>query len=135
MKDLTLGAESQGTTIYGALVSDLQGSDVKVENGKVTGTIKYFDTPGEIVDYWGPGYFLAFKISGEDSHTTKTMVGLDPSEGSGPQDIHGDLDMNGIAKINDPKEQEFRVVQSDAAGHKNIQIFDLSGLILEPKEG
>lgn len=135
MKDLTLGAESQGTTIYSALVSDLQGSDVKVENGKVTGTIKYFDTPGEIVDYWGPGHFFAFKISGEDSNTTKTMVGLDPSEGSGPQDIHGDLQMNGIAKINNPEEQEFRVVQSDAAGHKNIQIFDLSGLILEPKEG
>lgn len=63
------------------------------------------------------------------------MVGLDPSEGSGPVDIHGDLDMNGIAKITDPKLQEFRVVQSDNSGHKNVQIFDLSGLILEPKEG
>lgn len=135
MKDLTLGAESQGTTIYSALVSDLQGSDVKVENGKVTGTIKYFDTPGEIVDYWGPGYFFAFKISNEDSNSTKTLVGLDPSEGSGPADIHGDLDMNGIAKLTDITKQEFRVVQSDAAGHKNIQIFDLSGLTLAPKEG
>lgn len=61
------------------------------------------------------------------------MVGLDPSEGSGPADIHGDPDMNGIAKITNPKEQEFRIVQSDAAGHKNVQIFDLSGLVLEPE--
>lgn len=134
MKDLTLGAESQGTTIYGATVSDLQGSDVKVENGKVTGTLKYFDTPGAIVDVWGEGHFFAFKISGEDTNTTKTMVGLEPSEGSGPVDIHGDPDMNGIAKITDITKQEFRVVQSDAAGHKNIQVFDLSGLTLEPKE-
>lgn len=131
MKDLTLGAESQGTTIYGAAVSSLQKDDVAVSNGKVTGTLKYFDTPGQIVDYWGPGYFFAFKISGEDSNATKTMVGLDPSEGSGPVDIHGDPDMNGIAKITDPSTQEFRVVQSDASGHKNVQIFDLSGLILE----
>lgn len=113
------------------MVSSLQKNDVKVENGKVTGTLKYFDTPGAIVDYWGPGYFLAFKISGEDSNTTKTMVGLDPSEGSGPVDIHGDPDMNGIAKITDPSVQEFRVVQSDNSGHKNVQIFDLSGLVLE----
>ena len=62
------------------------------------------------------------------------MVGLDPSEGSGPVDIHGDADMNGIAKITDPKKQEFRVVQTDAAGHRNVQIFDLSGLTLESEE-
>lgn len=112
----------------------MQGSDVKVENGKVTGTIKYFDTPGEIVDYWGPGYFFAFKISGEDAKTTKTLVGLSPSEGSGLVDIHGDPDMNGIAKITDKDIQEFRVIQSDNAGHKNVQIFDLSGLTLEAHE-
>lgn len=133
MKDLTLGAESQGTTIYSALVSSLQGSDVKVENGKVSGTLKYFDTPGEIVDYWGPGYFFAFKITNEDSNSTKTMIGLDPSEGSGPVDIHGDPDMNGIAKITNPAEQELRIVQSDNSNHRNVQIFDLSGLVLEPE--
>ncbi len=112
-------------------MSSLQGSDVKVENGKVTGTIKYFDTPGEIVDYWGPGNFFAFKISDEDSNTTKTMVGLEPSEGSGLVDIHGDPDMNGIAKITDPKKQKFKIIQTDNNGHKNIQLYDLSGLTLE----
>lgn len=39
--------------------------------------------------------------------------------------------MNGIAKITDPKKQKLRIVQSDNSGHKNVQIFDLSGLILE----
>lgn len=59
------------------------------------------------------------------------MVGLEPSAGSGLVDIHGDLQMNGIAKITDPKKQKFKVVQTDAAGHKNIQLFDLSELVLE----
>lgn len=131
MSDLTLGAESQGTTIYGALVSSLQSADTTVSNGKVTGTLKYLDTPGEIVDYWGAGYFFAFKISNEAQATTKTMVGLQPSAGSGLVNIHGDLDMNGIAKITDPKKQKFKTVQTDAAGHKNIQYWDLSGLTLQ----
>ena len=112
----------------------MQKSDVTVSNGKVTGTLKYYDTPGEIVDYWGAGYFFAFKISGEDSNSTKTLVGLEPSAGSGLVDIHGDLDMNGIAKITDPKTQKFKVIQTDNAGHKNVQYYDLSGLILETED-
>lgn len=134
LTDLTLGAESGSKTIYGASVSDLQ-NNVSVSNGKVTGTIKYFDTPGAIVDYWGPGYFFAFKISGEDVKSTKTLVGLEPSEGTGLVDIHGDPDMNGIAKLSETVPQKFKVIQSDAAGHRNIQTFDLSKLVLGPKEG
>ena len=42
--------------------------------------------------------------------------------------------MNGIAMITDPKTQNFKVIQSDNAGHKNVQYWDLSGLVLEPKE-
>lgn len=131
---MTLGAESQGTTIYSASVSSLQKNDITVTNGKVSGTLKYFDTPGEIVDYWGAGYFFAFKITGEDAHSTKTLLGLEPSMGTGLVDIHGDLDMNGIAKIEDPATQRFKVIQSDNAGHRNVQYWDLSGLTLEPKE-
>ena len=105
---------------------------MKVENGKVSGTLKYFDTPGAIVDYWGPGHFFAFKISDEDTHSTSTLVGLEPSEGSGLVEIHGDADMNGIAKITNEGEQKFKVVQTDGT-HKNIQYWDLSGLTLEPQ--
>lgn len=110
-------------------------NNVSVSDGKVTGTIKYFDTPGEIVDYWGPGYFFAFKISNEDEKSTKTLVGLEPSEGTGLVDIHGDPDMNGIAKLSETVPQKFKVIQSDEAGHRNIQTFDLSELVLGPKEG
>lgn len=97
----------------------------------MTGTLKYFDTPGEIVDYWGPGNFLAFKISGIDSNATSVKVGLQPSEGTGLVEIITDPDKNGIAMITDPKNQKFRIEQTDAAGHKNVQLFDLSDLVCE----
>lgn len=127
---MTLGAESQGETIYGATVSDLQ-SNVSVADGRVTGTIKYFDTPGEIVDYWGAGNFFAFKISNIDSNATSCKVGLYPSEGTGLVEIINDPDKNGIAKLSGKPGQKFKVVQTDNAGHKNVQLYDLSGLTLE----
>lgn len=91
----------------------------------------YFDTPGAIVDYWGAGNFFAFKISDIASNAVSVKVGLQPSEGSGLVEIIDDPDKNGIAKITDKDTQKFKVVQTDAEGNKNIQLFDLSGLTLE----
>lgn len=102
-----------------------------VSGDKVTGTIKYFDTPGAIVDYWGPGNFFAFKISNIDENATSVRVGLAPSEGTGLVEIIDDPDKNGIAKIADKNKQKFKVIQTDNKGHKNIQLYDLSGLTLE----
>ena len=104
---------------------------MSVADGKVTGTIKYFDTPGEIVDYWGAGNFLAFKISNIDSNATSCKVGLEPSMGTGLVEIINDPDKNGIAKLDNVTVQKFKVVQTDNAGHKNVQYYDLSGLTLE----
>lgn len=102
-----------------------------VSGDKVTGTIKYFDTPGAIVDHWGAGNFFAFKISNIDENATSVKVGLAPSEGTGLVEIIDDPDKNGIAKITDKNKQKFKVIQTDDAGHKNIQLYDLSGLTLE----
>jgi len=116
--------------VFDTPVSDLQ-TNVSFANGRATGTIKYYSTPGAIVDYWGAGNFLAFKISNIDSNTTSCKVGLEPSMGTGLVEIINDPDKNGIAKIEDAKEQKFKVVQTDNAGHKNVQYYDLSGLTLE----
>lgn len=61
-------------------------------------------------------------------------MGLSPSAGSGPVEIIDDPDKNGIMKITNKLTQKFKIVQSDAAGHKNIQLYDLSGLTLEAEE-
>ena len=119
--------------MFGTSVSDLQ-DDVTVSDGKVTGTLKYYDTAGAIVDYWGAGYFFAFKISDIDANATSVKVGLQPSAGIGAAEIIDDPDKNGIAKITDKESQKFKVVQTDAAGHKNVQLYDLSGLTLERGE-
>lgn len=49
-------------------------------------------------------------------------------------EIHGDPDMNGIAKVTPDLQQKFKVVQTDAAGHRNVQLFDLD-VTLAPEEG
>ena len=46
-------------------------------------------------------------------------------------EIINDPDKNGIAKLDDVTVQKFKVVQTDNAGHKNVQLYDLSGLTLE----
>lgn len=51
--------------------------------------------------------------------------------GTGLVEIIDDPDKNGIAKLEDPTVQKFKVVQTDNAGHKNVQYYDLSGLTLE----
>lgn len=52
-----------------------------------------------------------------------------------PVEAIGDTDRDVVFKITDPANQKVKFVQSDAAGHKNIQIFDLRDLVLEPEIG
>lgn len=42
-----------------------------------------------------------------------------------------DSDQNLVCKVTDKNTQKIKVVQSDNAGHKNVQYFGLSGLTLE----
>lgn len=56
-------------------------------------------------------------------------VGLVTSA-SGMDLVTLDEDKNAVFKITDKSSQKLKVVQSDAQGHKNIQLFGLSGLTL-----
>ena len=51
-----------------------------------------------------------------------------------PVEAINDTDHNGVFKITDPANQKVKLVQSDGT-HKNIQIFDLRDLVLEPEIG
>lgn len=104
-------------------------SDVAVANGKITGTLTKL-TSGQLVTDWGEGYFLALKWSNLDTHTSKLLVGLNPSEGSGLIECFSDPDRNGVFKITDPTVQKFVVIQSATGYGDTKQEFDLSGLIL-----
>lgn len=112
-------------------------SDVAINGGKVTGELAFIEgglaSSGPLA---GDGYFLALKFSNFASGLTyeNVKVGLEPSStGMALQTL--DNDKNAVFKITDKDNQKVKIVQSDAAGHKNIQLLDLSGLTLEANTG
>lgn len=112
--------------------SDFQ-SDIAVNDGEVTGELKFIEgglSPSGTLA--GDGYFLALKFSNFASGLTyeNVKVGLvSSSTGMALQTL--DSDKDAVFKITDKNTQKVKVVQSDSAGHKNIQYFGLSGLTLE----
>ena len=140
LADVTVEAENSDVTVFGTKVEDIQ-EDVEVWDDNITGTLKYLDTPGEIVDYWGAGNFLVLNFANNDySKFSSVKVGLRPTYGgpggtepidddSGLVEIKTDPDKNGLFQIHDKDTQKFKVVSTDAeTGETNTQTFDLSGL-------
>ena len=80
----------------------------------------------------GDGYFLGLKFSNFASGLTyeNVKVALVPSS-TGMAPVTLDSDKNCVFKITDKANQKVKVVQTDSAGHKNVQLFGLSGLTLE----
>lgn len=111
--------------------SDFQ-SDIAVTGGKITGELAFIDgglSPSGPLS--GDGYFLALKFDNFSSGLTyaNVKVGLTNSA-SGMAPVTLDSDKNAVFKISDKDSQKLKVIQADNAGHKNIQLFDLSGLTL-----
>ncbi len=103
--------------------------DLEVGTDKITGTLKYIDS-GALARDWGAGYFMALKFDDFDENATSVKVGLQPSAGSGLVEILTDPDKNGVFKVSDKNRQKFCVL-STAEGHRTMQTFDLSKLVLE----
>ncbi|MBR1628969.1 MAG: hypothetical protein IJ679_06865, partial [Lachnospiraceae bacterium] len=77
---------TSGTDRFSVNASMLQGVDAKVEDGKITGTLKYQAEPTDananhVSQWWGSGYFFAYKISEFPAGAQSVYVGLDPSYG------------------------------------------------------
>ena len=134
LTDLTVAADNPAQTYpwTDKTPSDFQ-SDVAVNGGEVTGTLNFIEgglsPSGPLA---GDGYFLALKYSNFASGLTyaNVKVGLVPSAtGMALQTLDSDCDT--VMKITDKKNQKIKVVQSDTAGHHNVQWFGLNGLTLE----
>ena len=133
-KDLTISPEVGSKETYGHLVSEYQ-DDVAVEGDAVTGTLKFIEGGlAESGPLAGDGYFLCLKWSAPEAGVTSVKVGLVPSAGTGLVEGIGDPDRDVVCKISDIQNQRFTIIQSDAAGHKNVQVFSLAGLTLEEVE-
>lgn len=116
--------------MFGTLVSDMQES-LTVSDSAITGTLKYL-TEGSLVDTFGPGNFMALKLSGEDfDDATSIKVGMNPSEGTGLVEIINDPDRNGAFKVTDKDTQKF-VIQVTKNGTTTTKEYTLSGLVMGP---
>ena len=133
-KDLTISPEVGSKETYGHLVSSYQ-EDVEVNGDAVTGTLKFIEGGlAESGPLAGDGYFLCLKWSAPEAGVTSVKVGLVPSAGTGLVEGINDPDRDIVVKISDIVNQRFTIIQSDAAGHKNVQVFSLAGLTLEDVE-
>ncbi len=130
MDKATIAPESQGNSVFEVPVSDIQGSDLTVANGAVTGTSKWLSGNNGITAKWGAGNFIVLKWSDIDPKATSIKVGLEPSAGSGMVECYEDLDRNGLFKITNKNIQKFKMIVSDGV-HSRVQYLDLSGLTLQ----
>lgn len=129
MDKATIAPESQGNSVYNVSVSDIQGSDLTVANGAVTGTSKWLSGDNAITQVWGAGNFIVLKWSDIDPKATSIKVGLEPSAGTGMVECYEDLDRNGLFKITNKNVQKFKLIVSNGQ-HSRVQYLDLSGLTL-----
>ena len=134
LDDLVISPETGSKETYGHLVSEYQ-SDVAVEGDKVTGTLHFIEGGlAESGPLAGDGYFLCLKWSVPQAGVNSVKVGLVPSAGTGLVEGFGDVDRDVVCKISDIVNQRFTIIQSDAAGHKNVQVYSLADLTLESVE-
>ena len=134
LTDLTVAPDAADMTYpWTALTpADFQ-SDIAVSGGEVTGELKFIEgglsPSGPLA---GDGYFLALKFDNYSSGLTyaNVKVGIVPSStGMALQTL--DSDKDAVFKVTDKENQKIKVVQTDAAGHSNTQLFGLSHLELE----
>ena len=111
--------------------SDFQ-ADVAVAGGEITGELTFMEgglSPSGPLS--GDGYFLALKFSNFASGLTYANVKVGLVWSASSMDLVTlDSDCDVVFKITDKNTQVVKVVQSDNAGHKNVQLFGLSGLTL-----
>lgn len=132
LTDLTISPDDSADYFEsGKGAADIQ-SDIAINDGKVTGELKFIEggiAPGTLS---GDGYFLGLKFSNFASGLTyaNVKVGIVPSSTGMPLQTL-DNDKNAVFKVSDKNTQKIKIVQSDAQGHKNIQLLSLAGLTLE----
>lgn len=132
LADLTVTADASDASYPWTALhpSDFQ-SEVSVADGKITGKLTFIEgglAPSGPLS--GDGYFLALKFDNFATGLTyaNVKVGLNPTQGTGLVTL--DSDKNAVFKITNKDVQKLQTVQADNAGHKNIQLFDLSRLEL-----
>lgn len=131
-------AEDESKSVFEVPVSSLQ-SGVSVAPDALgvdtfSGTLKYYDdATSPIGSVWGAGNFLVAKFTNIPADATSVMVGLEPSYGTGLQELINDPDKNALLKIADKNAQVLKVVTSNATT-STTKTYKLTGLVCETDE-
>lgn len=126
VNDLVVSPLDDTVDLWGNVASDLQ-EGIFVGEDKIVGNLKYLSS-GQLVTDWGAGNFIALKFSGSAVNGAKHIyVGVDPSAGSGLQDIVPDPDKAAVCKVTNKNAQKFRVI-IDYGSYTKTKDYDLSGL-------
>ena len=130
---LSLGEPASDLNFWGVTPAEAQ-SDIVISDGEISGKLyEMTDESKAIVADKGKGYYICLKFNNIDADATSVMVGMEPTQGSGPSEIINDPDKAGIFKVTYKESQIFKVVQSNAS-YKRTQCFSLSGLELIPAD-
>ena len=131
-----IGVEDTGVTpaaaskvYWGTRVSNMQ-TGIDIEDGFITGTLKFIQggiAPGTLS---GDGNFMALKFINDDADSVK--VGLVPSS-TGMDLVELDEDMDCVFKVSGEVGgvQQILKVVTIKDGIEKTQTFDISGLVLE----
>ena len=132
LKPIGVSVMGGTSTVYGVDVSDIQ-NNVSLTGNDFAGTLKYLSGSNAITDVWGEGNFLAITFTADNwSAYDSVKVGLEPSQGSGMVELIGHLDdLDSVFKIGNDVSQKFKIVAKKAGKPDHVQVFDLSGLVLE----
>lgn len=136
LSPITTKVMGQSDTVYGVDVSDIQGADVAISGNSISGTSKYLSGSNAITDLWGEGNFIAVTFEATNWNAYDSVkVGLEPSQGSGAQELIGHLDdLDSVFKIGNDVSQKLKVVCKKAGKPDVVKVYDLSGLELEEAE-
>lgn len=130
LPEITVAPKAQNQKIYNVDVSDIQGENAAiVGNTLLKGTSKWLPAGNQISDYWGAGNFFAVDISAADwSAFTSVKIGLEPTQGSGPQPVTQNDDA--VFKIDDPQRQKL-VITATNGTYTDRQEIALNGITLQ----
>ena len=130
--------EDESKSVFEVPVSSLQ-SGVSVAPDAIgvdtfSGTLKYYDDEtSPIGSVWGAGNFLVAKFTDIPADATSVRVGLEPSYGTGLQELINDPDKNALMKVTDKDAQVLKIVTSNATT-STTKTYKLTGLVCETDE-
>lgn len=133
LKPLTITSPASDLDFWGVTPAEAQ-DELSVSGNAITAKLyEMTDETKVIVADKGPGYYICLKFEDIDASAISVKVGIDPTQGSGPQEIIDDPDKAGIFKVTYKDSQVIKVVQTDGA-NTLTQVFSLSGLELIPAD-